>query len=99
MIKINRFTLSNGLRVVHHENSATAMVALNLLYNVGSRDDLPHMTGMAHLFEHLMFGGSEHIKHYDKELERPAAPQCMDHCDYTISMTSSRVTMRDRILA
>lgn len=84
MIKINRFTLSNGLRVVHHENSATAMVALNLLYNVGSRDDLPHMTGMAHLFEHLMFGGSEHIKHYDKELERAGGTNnAWTNCDYT----------------
>ncbi len=70
MIKYNRFTLSNGLRVVHSYDSATAMVALNLLYDVGARDEQPHLTGMAHLFEHLMFGGSEHILHFDKELER-----------------------------
>lgn len=70
MIKYNRFTLSNGLRVIHSYDSATAMVALNLLYDVGARDEEPHLTGMAHLFEHLMFGGSEHILHFDKELER-----------------------------
>ena len=69
MILTNRFTLSNGLRVIHHRNSATAMVALNILYNVGSRDEEPDHTGMAHLFEHLMFGGSENIPQFDKALE------------------------------
>lgn len=84
MIKVNRFTLPNGLRVVHHEDSATAMVALNILYNVGSRDESPEMTGMAHLFEHLMFGGSEHIMHYDKELERAGGTNnAWTNCDYT----------------
>ena len=57
MIKVNRATLSNGLRIIHNYDSATAMVALNILYNVGARDEDPEMTGLAHLFEHLMFGG------------------------------------------
>lgn len=84
MIKVNRFTLPNGLRVIHHEDSATAMVALNILYNVGSRDESPEMTGMAHLFEHLMFGGSEHIEHYDKELEHAGGTNnAWTNCDYT----------------
>lgn len=84
MIKVNRFTLSNGLRVIHHQDSATAMVALNILYNVGSRDESPEMTGMAHLFEHLMFGGSEHIEHYDKELEHAGGTNnAWTNCDYT----------------
>lgn len=68
MIKINRFTLPNGLRMVHHRNPSTAMVALNLLYNTGARDESPDLTGIAHLFEHLMFGGSEHIDDFDAEI-------------------------------
>lgn len=69
MIEHNRFTLSNGLRVIHHHDPHTPMVAINLLYNVGSRDESPELTGMAHLFEHLMFGGSRNIPHYDKAIE------------------------------
>lgn len=69
MIDVNRHTLANGLRIVHHRDSSTAMVALNLLYNVGSRDEVPDRTGMAHLFEHLMFGGSATIPNFDLELE------------------------------
>ena len=57
MININRYTLSNGLRVIHNEDNTTQMVALNLLYDVGARDEDPDHTGFAHLFEHLMFGG------------------------------------------
>ena len=70
MIEINRFTLSNGLRVVHNYDSATAMVALNVLYNVGAKDEDPEMTGLAHLFEHLMFGGSVNIPEFDAAIER-----------------------------
>lgn len=62
--------LPNGLRVVHHYDGSTAMVALDVLYNVGSRDEDPHLTGMAHLFEHLMFGGSENVPDYDGAVER-----------------------------
>lgn len=69
MIETNRFTLPNGLRVVHHYDSATAMVALNILYDVGSRDESPELTGLAHLFEHLMFGGSVNIPDYDAAIE------------------------------
>lgn len=65
MIDINRYTLANGLRVVHHEDNTTQMVALNLLYDVGARDEAPEHTGFAHLFEHLMFGGSVNVPDYD----------------------------------
>ena len=64
-----RFTLPNGLRVVHERDSATAMVALDVLYNVGARDDAPSHTGMAHLFEHLMFGGSINVPDFDGAIE------------------------------
>lgn len=65
MISINHYTLSNGLCIVHNEDPSTQMVALNLLYNVGARDEHPEHTGFAHLFEHLMFGGSINIPDYD----------------------------------
>lgn len=69
MIEVNEFTLPNGLRVLHNFDPATAMVAVDVMYNVGSRDEDPEMTGMAHLFEHLMFGGSENIPHFDIPLQ------------------------------
>lgn len=56
-MKINRHILDNGLRLVHSRDESTQMVALNILYNVGARDEHPEHTGFAHLFEHLMFGG------------------------------------------
>lgn len=65
MIHVNHHTLSNGLRIVHNENNSTQMVALNILYDVGARDEDPEHTGFAHLFEHLMFGGSVNIPDYD----------------------------------
>ena len=68
-MKINRTTLNNGLRLVHHEDRNTQMVAVNTLYRVGSRNESPEHTGFAHLFEHLMFGGSIHVADYDKELQ------------------------------
>lgn len=70
MIDFTRFTLPNGLRVVHNYDPSTAMVAVNVLYNVGARDEDPSMTGLAHLFEHLMFGGSVNIPDFDAEMER-----------------------------
>lgn len=63
-------TLGNGLRVIHNYDPATAMVAVDVLYNVGARDENPRLTGMAHLFEHLMFAGSENVPDYDAALER-----------------------------
>jgi zinc protease len=69
MIKYNRFTLDNGLRVLVHEDRSTPLVAMNILYDVGSRDEDPGMTGLAHLFEHLMFSGSVNIPDYDMPLQ------------------------------
>jgi predicted Zn-dependent peptidase len=70
MIEFDRFTLDNGLRVIVHRDTSTPIVAMNILYNVGSRDEDPNRTGFAHLFEHLMFGGSVNIPRYDEPLER-----------------------------
>jgi len=69
MITYQTFTLKNGLKVIHHHDKTTPMVVVNTIYNVGARDETPHKTGFAHLFEHLMFGGSKHIKNYDTPLQ------------------------------
>lgn len=69
MVNFKRFTLENGLRVLVHEDNSTPLVAMNILYDVGSKDEDPELTGMAHLFEHLMFGGSVNIPEYDKPLQ------------------------------
>jgi predicted Zn-dependent peptidase len=70
MVKFDRFTLDNGLRVIVHRDTSTPIVAMNIIYNVGSRDEHPDRTGFAHLFEHLMFGGSINIPRFDEPLER-----------------------------
>ncbi len=62
-------TLSNGLQLIVHEDPTTPMAAVSLLYDVGSRDERPEQTGFAHLFEHLMFGGSAHIPRFDEPLQ------------------------------
>ena len=69
MIHFDRFVLSNGLRVLVHEDTATPMAVVNVLYDVGARDEDPSRTGFAHLFEHLMFGGSKNIPDYDEPLQ------------------------------
>jgi zinc protease len=69
MVKFSRFSLDNGLRVLVHEDTSTPLVAMNILYDVGSRDEDPEKTGLAHLFEHLMFGGSLNVPDYDTPLQ------------------------------
>lgn len=70
MISYEHFTLQNGLEVYVHEDHTTPMAAFNILYNVGSRDEDEKKTGFAHLFEHLMFGGSKNIPNYDEPLQK-----------------------------
>ena len=69
MIKYNRFELNNGLRIIHQYDPSVSNVVLNTLYNVGARDEDPSRTGFAHLFEHLMFGGSENVPSFDAAIE------------------------------
>lgn len=69
MINFEKFTLDNGLQVVVHEDPTSLVAVMNIMYNVGARDDDPLKTGFAHLFEHLMFGGSENISSYDGALQ------------------------------
>lgn len=70
MIQFERFTLDNGLQVVVHEDPNSLMTAINIMYYVGARDEEPNKTGLAHLFEHLMFGGSKNIPSYDHALQQ-----------------------------
>ena len=69
MISFSEFTLPNGLRCLVHEDFTTPMAVLNIMYDVGSRDEDPGHTGFAHLFEHLMFSGSVNIPSYDEPLQ------------------------------
>lgn len=70
MISFERFVLNNGLRVLHHYDEKTPLAVVNVLYNVGARDEQPELTGMAHLFEHLMFSGSVNASSYDEPLQK-----------------------------
>ena len=69
MIHFEKFTLDNGLRVIVHQDISTPMAVMNVMYDIGARDEDPSMTGFAHLFEHLMFGGSVNIPSYDEPLQ------------------------------
>ncbi|GAB4277651.1 MAG: pitrilysin family protein [Marinilabiliales bacterium] len=68
--KLQKFILENGLRVIFYPHYNTDIVNINILYNVGARDENEEITGFAHLFEHLMFGGSKNIPDFDKELQK-----------------------------
>lgn len=69
MISFDKFQLKNGLKVIVNQDTSTPLVAMNILYSVGARDEDESKTGFAHLFEHLMFGGSIHIPNYDEPLQ------------------------------
>jgi len=95
MVKFNRFTLDNGLRVIVHEDHTTPMAVLNVLYDVGARDENPKQTGFAHLFEHLMFGGSVNIPDYDQPLQRVGGENnaftSNDLTNYYITLPSANI--------
>jgi len=90
MIDYSKFVLPNGLQVIVSTDTSTPMVAVNVLYDVGARDEHPHMTGFAHLFEHLMFGGSVNIPSYDEPLQKAGGENNAftnnDFTDYYISI-------------
>ena len=84
MVKFDRFVLDNGLTVIIHRDKNTPMVAMNIIYKVGSRDEHPDKTGFAHLFEHLMFGGSVNIPKYDEPLQLAGGENnAFTNCDFT----------------
>lgn len=92
---INKFVLKNGLRVVHQEESASPMVVINTLYDVGAKDEDPDHTGFAHLFEHLMFGGSINIPSYDEPIQNAGGEDnawtCEDFTNYYVMIPASNV--------
>lgn len=69
MVTFEKQVLANGLRVLVHRDCSTPMATVNMLYNVGSRDEDPGKTGFAHLFEHLMFEGSVNIPDFDTQIQ------------------------------
>ncbi len=95
MIQYQHFTLANGLNVYFHQDTTTQMCAFNLLYNVGSRDENPEKTGFAHLFEHLMFGGSQNIPEYDVALQNVGGENnaftSPDITNYYITLPASNI--------
>ncbi len=70
MIHFDKSILNNGLKVILHQDGTTPLVAVNIMYDVGAKDENPEKTGFAHLFEHLMFGGSLNIPKYDEPLQK-----------------------------
>ena len=94
-MKFEKFELDNGLRVVVHEDRSTKTAVLNVLYDVGSRDEDPNKTGFAHLFEHLMFGGSKNILAYDEPLQKVGGENnaftSPDLTNYYISIPSNNL--------
>lgn len=69
LVQFEKFELSNGLRVLVHQDTSTPMAVVNVMYDVGSKDEDSNKTGFAHLFEHLMFGGSVNVPAYDEPLQ------------------------------
>lgn len=92
---INKFVLENGLRVVHQEDTTSPMVVINTLYDVGSKDEHPDHTGFAHLFEHLMFGGSVNIPSYDEPVQNAGGEDnawtCNDFTNYYVMIPAANV--------
>ena len=95
MIDYKKYTLTNGLVVIAHRDTSTPMAAVNVLYKVGARNENPECTGFAHLFEHLMFGGSIHIPDYDVHIQSAAGENNAftnnDYTDYYIVLPKENI--------
>jgi zinc protease len=95
MISFEKFELKNGLKVIVNEDDTTPLAAMNILYKVGARDEDENKTGFAHLFEHLMFGGSENIPNYDEPLQMAGGENNAftnnDFTDYYLSLSAENL--------
>ncbi|WP_151086735.1 M16 family metallopeptidase [Hymenobacter baengnokdamensis] len=95
MIHFQEFTLTNGLRCLVHEDFTTPLAVLNILYDVGSRDESPDKTGFAHLFEHLMFSGSVNVPSYDEPLQKVGGENnaftSQDITNYYLSLPAANI--------
>lgn len=93
MISYSIHTLNNGLRVILHKDNSTSLVSVNMLYMVGAKDENPNKTGFAHLFEHLMFGGSKNYPDFDAIVEDSAGENnaftTNDYTNYYITLPST----------
>ncbi len=84
MIAFEKYVLDNGLRVILHQDASSPMAAVNVAYDVGSRDEEVEKTGFAHLFEHLMFGGSANIPDFDTPIQMAGGENnAFTNCDMT----------------
>lgn len=98
-IEFTEFTLENGLHVILHEDNTTPNVVVNIMYHVGSKNENPERTGFAHLFEHLMFEGSKHIKRgeFDEIVERSGgslnAYTSFDVTNYYVYLPSNQLEL------
>ncbi|MFN2400405.1 MAG: M16 family metallopeptidase [Gemmatimonadaceae bacterium] len=98
-LEVEKYTLSNGLEVILHEDRSVPMVAINTFYKVGSADELPGRTGFAHLFEHIMFMGSQNVPvgAFDQLLEAAGAQNngstTEDRSDYNEEMPSNALPL------
>lgn len=95
MIDYKRFVLKNGLTLLTHKDSSTMMTAVNIIYKVGSKNEDPDKTGFAHLFEHLMFGGSKHVPLFDIPVQRASGENnaftCADYTNYYIVLPKENI--------
>lgn len=95
MLPYHQFYLSNGLEVIVHEDHSSKMAVMNLLYKVGSKNEVAGKTGLAHFFEHLMFGSSANVPVFDRELERVGgscnAFTSPDITNYYISLPAANI--------
>jgi predicted Zn-dependent peptidase len=108
MINIEKFELDNGLKVIFHKDESSPIAVVNTLYNVGSKDEDPEKTGFAHLFEHLMFGGSVNIPDFDSPVQQVGGENnaftSNDITNYYISLPAQNIETAfwlesDRMLA
>ena len=84
MIAFEKYVLDNGLRVILHQDASSPMAVVNVAYDVGSRDEEVEKTGFAHLFEHLMFGGSANIPDFDTPIQMAGGENnAFTNCDMT----------------
>jgi len=101
MIHYDKFTLDNGLRVIVHKDASTPLVAINLLYCIGAKDENEEKTGFAHLFEHLMFGGSENYPDFDGIVEESGGESnaftCNDYTNFYQTLPVSELEMGLRL--
>src|SRR5438552_10312896 len=94
-VPYQKFVLKNGLTLLVHEDRKAPIVAVNVWYHVGSKNERPGKTGFAHLFEHLMFGGSEHHQRRDRKSTRlNSSHQIISYAVFCLKKKKATVDIR-----